>query len=427
MIDGTGRSSFRATVVLRDGQIASVDRDTPIPRNSRIMDVSGRYILPGFIDMHAHVTFLRGNFYKGDLGYDRTTSEQVLKLLLAFGITTVRNPAAPTVESVKLRDDVAKGIVLGPRILTAGLPLSGKPFVTEEEIRAEVKRECEAGVDYIKVYASSTPQQTATAIDEAHKCHLKVIGHLQDTDWPTAASLGIDFLTHAVSWSASALPPQKRTAYEQEIERSGSMKARIFWLESVDINGPEMNQVINSLKQQHISVDPTLVAYKTKFVPLEKYRGIANVRIAPLALQADWHSSDMTRGWTATDFVRMRKVWPKMLAIVKRYYREGVQLTTGSDLPNPWVVPGISLHQEMELLAEAGIPTQDILAMSTRNAARALGLEREIGTIEVGKRADLVVLRGNPLKDIRNTRTIEYIFRCGQLFEASQLRAPVTQ
>src|SRR5262249_16776210 len=141
------------------------------------------------------------------------------------------NPAAPSVEGVRLRDDVARGLIDGPRILTAGEPLNGKPFSTEAEIRAEVDRQADVGVDYIKVYANSTPPQTAAAIDEAHRRGLKVIGHLQETDWPTAIAEGIDAVTHGVSWSASALPPDKRERYRAEQERVGAMKARIFWLE----------------------------------------------------------------------------------------------------------------------------------------------------------------------------------------------------
>ena len=169
----------------------------------------------------------------------------------------------------------------------------------------------------------------------------------------------------------------KRAAYLAEQKRVGAMKARIFWLEAVNVNGPEIGQVIKSLKQHHIPDDPTLIAYKAKFVPTKEYRSKQNVSLAPLAVQASWRDGGFTADWTPADFARMRKVWPKMLAIIGRYYREGVLLTTGSDLPNSWVVPGVSLHQEMELLSEAGIPSEAVLAMATRNAASVLGLDHK--------------------------------------------------
>jgi predicted amidohydrolase YtcJ len=219
-----GQKPFTASVMIKGGRIAAIAPRMRVPPHAHRVDLSGRYLMPGFIDMHAHVTFLRGNINKGDPGYDRETSEIVLKDLLAFGVTTVRNPAAPPAESVALREDVAAGRTLGPRIFTAGFPFFGRDFGSDAGIRSEVDRECALKVDYIKVYAGSTPEQTGVAIDEAHKCGLKVIGHVQTTDWPTAADLGIDFLAHAVSWSPSVLPPDKREAYIAEDEKFGPMK-----------------------------------------------------------------------------------------------------------------------------------------------------------------------------------------------------------
>lgn len=414
---------YRATLLIEDGRISAIGARLRAPARARVVDISGRYLLPGFIDMHAHVTFLRHpSDDEANAGYDRATSELVLRELLAFGVTTVRNPAAPPAEGVRLRDDVAAGRVLGPRIFTAGWPLNSKPS-TAPDIRAEVDRQCALKVDYIKVYAGATPDQAAAAIEEAHRCGVKVIGHLQATDWPTAARLGIDFITHAVSWSSSALPPAKRAEYRAQIERRGAMKARIFWLESVDVDGPEMNAVIDALKQRHVSVDPTLVAYETKFVPLDKYRGAANVALAPPAMRESWQGGSPTEDWTADDFARMKRTWPKLLAIVRRYYRAGVLLTTGSDLPNDFVAPGVSLDQEMELLAEAGVPAADVLAMATRNAAEALGQAADIGTIEVGKRADLVVLARDPLADVRNARSVELVIANGRVLRPAELTA----
>jgi imidazolonepropionase-like amidohydrolase len=420
-----GQQPYEATVLVKDGRIAAIAQHPSLSVQDRVVDISGRYLLPGFIDMHAHVTFLRHpSDNERDAGYDRRTSELVLRDLLAAGVTTVRNPAAPPVESGRLRDDVAAGRILGPRIFTAGWPLNGKPS-TDEGIRAEVDRQCALKVDYIKVYANSTPRQTAAAIDEAHKCGVKVIGHLQATDWPTAADLGIDFITHGVSWSASTLPATRRAEYEAQIRTLGALRARIFWLESIDVKGPEMDAVIAALTRHHISVDPTLVAYETKFVPLEKYRSAENVTLAPPAIQESWRSDGPTTDWTADDFARMKQAWPKMLAIVSRYFRAGVLLTTGTDLPNSFVVPRVSLHQEMELLIQAGIPPAAVLAMSTRNAAIALGQAADIGTIEVGKRADLVVLDQNPLSNIRNTRRVDLVVVNGAMLRPAALRAKV--
>ncbi|MGO4209826.1 hypothetical protein AB4Y89_21170 [Terriglobus sp. 2YAB30_2] len=102
----TGKAPYQADVAIRDGHIQAIGKNLPVPADARVLDVSGKYILPGFIDMHAHVTFLRTGAFSS---YDRATSEQVLKLLLDYGITTVRNPAAPATEAVRLREDVKRG------------------------------------------------------------------------------------------------------------------------------------------------------------------------------------------------------------------------------------------------------------------------------------------------------------------------------
>ena len=402
-----GDTPFRGDILLRDGKIAAIAPHLDTPAGAREIDVSGRYVLPGFIDMHAHVTFLRNGDFA--YGYDLDTSRQILAELLRYGVTTVRNPAAPPEQGVALRNHVAVGRVPGPDIVTAGLALNGRNFPTVAAVEEEVARECAIGVDYIKIYAGSTPDLTGAAIAAAHRCGIKAIGHLQTTDWPNAARQGIDFLTHAVSWSASALQPAKRAAYEAEIKERGAMKARITWLESVDVDEPEMKEIVDALVEHRISVDPTLIAYATKFVPM----GEENLLLAPQALRDDWKGGDPTNDWSDDDFARMKRAWPKMLAIVRRYYEAGVLLTTGSDLPNIHVVPGGSLHQEMELLAGAGIPAADVLAMATRNGAEALGKANEIGTVETGKIANLVVLERNPLDDIRNTRSIDYVFHRG--------------
>jgi imidazolonepropionase-like amidohydrolase len=138
-------------------------------------------------------------------------------------------------------------------------------------------------------------------------------------------------------------------------------------------------------------------------------------------MRESWRGGGFTADWTPADYARMAKAWPKMLQLIYRYYREGVLLTAGTDLPNQFVVPGKSLHQEMELLVQAGIPAEEVLAMSTRNAATVLGLAGDIGTVEAGERADLVVLKKNPLADIRNSSQIDLVVVKGQLLKPAAL------
>jgi len=143
--------------------------------------------------------------------------------------------------------------------------------------------------------------------------------------------------------------------------------------------------------------------------------------LAPPAMRASWRLGAATDGWGAGDYASARAAWPKVIGLVKRYHEQGVRLLAGSDLPNPWVVPGISLHQELELLTSAGLTPLEALSIATRNGARALGIAHEAGTLEPGKRADLLVLSANPLADIQNTRRIEQVLLGGRVLDREAL------
>jgi hypothetical protein len=274
-------------------------------------------------------------------------------------------------------------------------------------------------VDFIKLYSGVGPELLRLAVVEAHAQRLRVIGHLQRTSWTEAAEAGIDFLTHAGNWHEAYVVPARRAAYER---LGGTMRARISWLEWLDLDGPAVDSMISALREHRVSVDPTLVAYHTKFWWRDSiYQRDPDVAIVPEVLE-NWRVLGMpTRDWSRGEFDRAQAAWPRMLALVARLQREGVHLTTGSDLASPWVIPGVALHQELALLVSAGIPPAEVLRMATHNGAEALRLLPETGTIEPGKRADLVVLDADPLRDIRNTRRIRYVMLGGKLLRPEEL------
>ncbi len=415
-------------VAIRDGRIVAIEafqEAAPPATGAETIDLDGAYVLPGLIDMHAHVTVMPSDG-EGGLLYevDAEQSEQVLRTLLAFGITTVRNPAGLTEEAVALRDAVASGKQLGPRILTAGHALNRRknkfgPFVAAPDaaaIETEIARQAALGVDYIKIYAWMPPKLVAAAIEAAHGHGLEVIGHLQRTTWTEAANLGIDHITHGAPWSARYLPKKHRAGYQ------GNFRDRMTWLEHVELDGPEITEMITALAENNVTVDPTLIAYETKFRGdlAESSRRNDHVFVPP-AMLAAWRKGSFVALWQPKDFARGHQVWDRALALIKKLYDGGVHLTAGSDLPNPWVIPGASLHEELELLASTGIPRDAVLRMATIDAARALRLQDDLGTIEVGKEADLLILDGNPLKDLASTRAIRHIVVDGKVYAPSDL------
>jgi hypothetical protein len=179
---------------------------------------------------------------------------------------------------------------------------------------------------------------------------------------------------------------------------------------------------VRTIAERHVPVDPTLIAYATKFLgDTPRYRASPSLWLAPPPLRESWRGA--LADWTAGDFARGHRLWPKVLRLVRRYHEAGVPLCAGSDVPNPWVVPGAGLHDELELLVSAGLPPLDVLRLATLNGAEAMGLLAERGTIEPGKAADLVVLAADPVADIRNTRTIRMVIQDGRMLDPAALIA----
>jgi imidazolonepropionase-like amidohydrolase len=355
----------------------------------RVLNLTGKYIMPGLFDMHAHIAGVRKN------SYDQVTSEIMLGMLLKYGITTVRNPGGPTNETVHLREEVLNGNLSGPEIFTAGrllntpefpIPFVEKQVTTEEEVRKEVRNQATAGVDYIKLYVGLKPDLVKAAVDEAHRQGIKVIGHLYLTSWTDAANLGIDFLTHGVPVSPFLLPEDKQRIFNRT---GGGPFDHSLWLDLVDLDSIEIRNMIESLVQNQIPVDPTLNVYEAIFVR-QSFADPQN-----------------------------EQRWSKVLQLTKMMHDRGVKILSGTDIPNFELVPGKSLHHELELLVDAGINTSDVIKIATKNGAEALDLMNQTGTIEPGKQADILILSANPVEDIENTMRIEAVISNGRIIENS--------
>ncbi len=408
------------SVVITDGTIAQVAPAgaVAIQRGWRVQRLPGRFILPGLVDTHAHVTFLRDP--DRFAGYDRATSERILKILLAHGITLVLNPAAPESDAVELRDAIAAGRVLGPRMLTAGRPIDRGADCDADEVRAEVERQVGTGVDYVKVYARMPPHLIRAATEVAHAHGVRVVGHLDAASPEQAVEAGIDAITHGSSWTPGLLPPERQEPYLNRRREVGAIRARIDWLAWVNLDGAEIRGSIQAVARTRTPLTPTLIAYVTKFRGRDpRYRNGPYLRVAPREVLDTWKGA--LGSWTDEDFERGAAVWPRVLELVKRYYDAGALLATGSDFPNPFVVPGAGLHDEMELLVQAGIPPAEVIRIATRNGAEALGRLAETGTVAVGKRADLVVLDADPTADIASIRSIEKVFLGGKEYSPREL------
>jgi imidazolonepropionase-like amidohydrolase len=370
----TNQSAFRDYIFDYDNGSQTIER----------VNLTGKYIIPGLFDMHAHVAGVLKN------SYDHVISENTLGMLLDHGITTIRSPGGPTNESVSLKEEVFNGTIKGPEIFTAGrllnspelpVPFVEKQVTSEEEIREEVRRQAAIGVDYIKLYVGLKPDLVKAAIDEAHSQGIKAIGHLYHTSWTDAANLGIDFLTHGVPISPFLLSKDKQQIFKLT---GGGPFDHSLWLDLVDLNSTEIRNMMDSLVENQIPVDPTLSIYEAIFKQ------------------------------DSTDPQNEQR-WTKVLQLTKMMHESGVKILSGSDLPNFGLVPGESLHHELELLVEAGISPRDAIKIATRNGAEALDLINQTGTIEPGKQADILILSANPAEDIENTNRIDSVISNGKI------------
>jgi imidazolonepropionase-like amidohydrolase len=415
-------------LVLRDGRIAMLEdaRTYRHQAGAHVIDGHGKYVIPGLIDMHAHVggDVLNERGEPGDR-WDRTVALPFLQTFLQFGVTTIRDPGAITADALLLRRLVAEGKVVGPRFFTAGRILTNSnfrppgfvPVHTDTDVRDEIRWQALAGVDFIKIYSSMPPHLTAVAIEEAHALGLPVIGHLQRTTWTEAARLGIDGLEHAAPWSAAYIKEHAREAMPE------GMFARVYWLQHLD--EPQVSEMIAVLAEHQVVVDPTLMAtMHTKFWADDpRWTQNPDLAYVPESLRRGWAAGGFTSDWTPAQFAEAKASWPVLLDLIKRMYESGVPLVAGTDTPTPWIVPGASLHDELKLLNEAGIPPLQVLRIATSNAARALRRQHEFGSITPGLRADLVLLTQSPLDDITNTRAIDLVIQNGHVVVTGSSRA----
>jgi imidazolonepropionase-like amidohydrolase len=415
LIDGTGgpaRPNF--VVVVRGGKIETVTSRVgfSLPKHTTQVDVTGKWIVPGLIDAHAHV------------------APWALPRYLAWGVTTVRDVHGALDTILALRQRANLGGISSPRIYSAGAMIDGRPTTYADAVgvddaadaRKAVDQLSVAGVDYIKVYTRIDPPVLKAVIDEAKSFGLRVTGHLGLTDAVTAARLGIRGDEHMTGVpEAAATDPSSLFSAHYRGFWPGWTGFERAW---ASIDSADLARVAGELAAHKVFVIPTLILHET-FSRLDDPAVLhePELKDVPAAEQARWNVPGMIdrAGWSAMDLDGFRRSRPKQDLFLREFVRAGGTIAAGTDASNQLLVPGFSEHREMELLVGAGLPPAAALLAATRNGALLLGVD-SLGRISPGKVADLVVLGADPLADIRNSRKVERVMIRGNLMSADSIR-----
>src|SRR5262245_7467765 len=403
----------RTVLVSRDRiTIVGDAATTTVPEGARVVDGRGKFLVPGFWDMHVHGTAI----------------PSFPLLFVANGVTGVRDMFGPLDEVGPVRDAIASGARIGPRIVAAGRIIDGPnplwpgshAVATAAAGRAAVHRVRDEGSDFVKVY-SLLPRPAYFAIaDEARKLGMTFAGHVPDAVTAAEASAaGQSSIEHLLGVACGCTT--------DGVAAQGS---RPHWhpvgvarcLSSYD---PEKaKRLFATFRRNHTWQCPTLTVLHA-MATLDHAKRAADARLAylPATFRTFWdrHNDFRFETLTASDFAVARKAFRRELALVGAMRAAGVELLAGTDAMNPYCFPGFGLHEELAWLVRAGLTPLEALQAATRNPARFLGRERDLGTVEPGKLADLVLLDADPLANIRNTRTIRAVVLGGMLLDRAAL------
>lgn len=402
-----------AWMAVEDGRIAAVGSGAP-PANAPAdrHDMTGRFAIPGLIDTHVHMALgpvggrMEGGapvlFVRPDPGITAHAG----RLLLAHGVTTVRDPGGETDLTLAYVRDERAGRITGPEALVAGsiidraeVPFERlvEPVTPEHGVADLVAQQAAAGVDYVKFYVNLDEADLAAGIAAADAAGVRTVGHLDATSWTRAAELGIDSLTHLMPTHPDLLPADIRDDWTT---RGGAFEFFEWW-EAVDLDGPEIAAMIRALAENRVHVDATLVVFDMAFRGDDPALIEADLHAAHPALVENWRAAfRLDLGWRADDYRRARAVWPKVLRLVRMLHEAGVPMSIGTDMNNPWVAPGASYLRELRLHADAGLQPWDILRLATSDGAAALGVDDRTGRLAEGMEADVVFLADDPRQDI---------------------------
>jgi imidazolonepropionase-like amidohydrolase len=394
LFDGTGTNLIQnATIVVRQGRIVEVGHNVSVPAGAEVVDLSGWTVMPGFIDMHTHITSDPSDGYadrrfRDFPGHAALVGAKNARLTLLAGFTTVRNVGAAEFADIALRNAINEGIVIGPRMFTAGksIGITGghcdtggfRPDLFDEpgvhngiangpdEVRAAVRYQVKYGADWIKTCATAGVLSAGTEIGPAQY----TLGELE-TMVETATMLNRRVVAHAHG-------------------NAGIRNAVRAGVASIDHGSVLDDETLGMMRQRGTFLVPTMMAFEYVF------EAARDGRLAP---------------WSA---IKAREVTPMARESHRRAIRSGARIAFGTDAG---VFPHGTNADEFRLMVAAGMTPAQALLAATREAADLLGQLQDFGTISTGKRADIIAVRGNPLNDVELLKSVGFVMKDGVIYK----------
>ena len=427
VIDGTGAPSREdQTILISSGKIDSVSdaATAAIPKDAQTLDLHGYSVIPGFVGMHDHLFYPMGNAIFGEMGYSFP------RLYLAGGVTTIRTTGSlEPYTDLEIKKQIDNGQAPGPKIHVTGPYLEGAgSFAVQmhaltgpEDATKTVNFWLDAGVDNFKAYMNITPAELSAAVAAAHKRGAKVTGHLCSIGFREAAAIGIDDLEHGLLVDTEFFPWKKPGECPSDY-------LDYDFIGKLDLQSGPAHDMILDLVQHHVAVTSTLPVFEMS-VP---GRPTIQQRVLD-ALTADSRSQLLNNKVRSSDMNAIHQryhsdtsPWPaafkKEMEFEHAFSQAGGLLLAGLDPTGMGgVIAGFGDQREVELLVEAGFTPLEAIHIATYNGAQFMGDLDRIGTIAPGKQADLVVIKGDPSRQIEDIDKVETVFKDGIGYDSAKL------
>ncbi len=418
VIDGTGAAAKNdQTVIVINGKIAAAGNASSItvPAAAKQIDCTGKTLIPGMIMMHEHL------FYGESIPpqyHGLAMPVSFPRLYLAGGVTTMRTTGTVSPQTdINIRDEINKGNfpgpdidVTGPYIERAGLPIPEMLFIKNpEEAAKEVEYWISMGCTSFKVYMDITKEDLVKVVKLAHKKKMKVTGHICSVTYREAADAGIDNLEHGFIPSSDFMKNKKEGVCNPALQSAS--------IRSLDVNSPEIKELMAYLIRKNVALTSTLPVFEP-VTNRDMFPGDGGEAVTPV-IRETVEKRALTRLEKDSSDIALFK---KEMAWEKMFVEMGGRLMAGVDPTGAGrVIPGYADRHVPELLVEAGFSFEQAIKICSLNAAEYLGKDTETGSIEPGKKADLVLINGNPLSNIKDMRNTETVFKGGVGFDSKKL------